>query len=438
VQLAFPSLVASPHRGAGSLAAAVARHAAALRALLSRSRVDPGIDDARAERLRELRRSHPGERIVAFAQFADTVHALYRRLAPMGGVAALTARGAQVAGGTIPRREVLARFSPRKNGGREPHCRNRIDLLLTTDLLSEGLDLSDASIVVHLDLPWTPARLEQRVGRSRRLGAPHARTLVHAIAPPAGAEELLELERRLRAKLGAMARATGLAGAVLPSLAAPTGSEPAAARQREEVQRVLREWRGQADCITGSATPFVAAGRADGSALIILAREGGRFVLAGAIEGAEPSEDPAALTPALLLASCAESAALPAELHQQIIREAELWLTRRHAAAAAGGASVFRAPSRRAALQRIAAITGRAMHHRRAVIAPLAATARRVVTTPFGIGAERILEALAEAPLADEAWLRALREFGAIHAAPAAASTDAMTELVAAIVIRTR
>ena len=437
VQLAFPSLVAGAHPGSAELANAVRRHAAALRALLARTRDDPGVDAARAARISELRAAHPGERIVAFAQFADTVHALYGRLAPAGAVAALTARGARVAGGTLSRQEVLARFSPRRNGGVAPHRRDRIELLLTTDLLSEGLDLSDASIVVHLDLPWTPARLEQRVGRSRRLGAPHARTLVHAFAPPAGAEQLLEVERRLRKKLGAMARATGLAGAVLPSFGAPVEVEPAAARQREEVHRIMRSWRRTRIDEAEEPPPVIATGSGASKATIILARARGGMVLAGALGGDDPSEDTAALIPALQAVSRATAIDPPAAIRQRAVRDAELWLTRRQAGEAAGGASVFQAPSRRTALHRIAAITGRAMHHRRALIAPLAATARRVITTPFGIGAERILDTLAEAPLADEAWLRALREFGAIHAGGGNASplASAATELLAMILV---
>src|SRR5688572_10824059 len=81
---------------------------------------------------------------------------------------------------------------------RTPRVRaERIDLLLSTDVLSEGVGLQDASVVVHLDLPWTPARLEQRTGRIARLGSRHATVAVYAIAPPASAEAPLDVERRL-------------------------------------------------------------------------------------------------------------------------------------------------------------------------------------------------------------------------------------------------
>ena len=46
----------------------------------------------------------------------------------------------------------------------EPHCR----LFLSTDSGSTGLNLQNANVVVNLDLPWNPARLEQRIGRAWR------------------------------------------------------------------------------------------------------------------------------------------------------------------------------------------------------------------------------------------------------------------------------
>ena len=72
--------------------------------------------------------------------------------------------------------------------------------MITTDLLSEGVNLQGASVIVHLDVPWTPAGLEQRVGRAARMGSRHACVHVHGIAPPAAAERLLTLERRLARK----------------------------------------------------------------------------------------------------------------------------------------------------------------------------------------------------------------------------------------------
>ncbi len=46
----------------------------------------------------------------------------------------------------------------------------RLRLLVATDAASEGLNLQALGTVVNLDLPWNPARLEQRVGRVKRIG----------------------------------------------------------------------------------------------------------------------------------------------------------------------------------------------------------------------------------------------------------------------------
>ena len=46
----------------------------------------------------------------------------------------------------------------------------RLDILVATDLASEGLNLQRASRVVHYDLPWNPVKLDQRNGRARRFG----------------------------------------------------------------------------------------------------------------------------------------------------------------------------------------------------------------------------------------------------------------------------
>ena len=45
-----------------------------------------------------------------------------------------------------------------------------LDVLVATDVASEGLDLQAAGVVVHYDLPWSPVRLDQRNGRIHRIG----------------------------------------------------------------------------------------------------------------------------------------------------------------------------------------------------------------------------------------------------------------------------
>jgi len=167
-QLAFPELAVSDAAvSAEAMLSAIEEHTRALRELMSTLGDSPDPDVERAALLMSLVRAHSGERLIVFTEFADTAARIFALVSPTVRAALLTHRGGRVAGGTISRNDILARFAPRAIVSPA----DRIDLLVTTDLLSEGVNLQSASVVVHLDLSWNPARLEQRVGRLRRLGA---------------------------------------------------------------------------------------------------------------------------------------------------------------------------------------------------------------------------------------------------------------------------
>ena len=55
----------------------------------------------------------------------------------------------------------------------------QLDVLVATDMASEGLNLQRAGVVIHYDLPWNPVKLDQRNGRAYRIG--QTRTSVRAI-----------------------------------------------------------------------------------------------------------------------------------------------------------------------------------------------------------------------------------------------------------------
>src|ERR1019366_7091035 len=101
--------------------------------------------------------------------------------------------------GRRPRADILrALAAPSLAQPRAAH--DAVSLVIATDLLSEGVNLQGAGVVVHLDIPWTPAGLEQRVGRAARLGSARTRVHVYGIAPPRSAERVLALSRRLAEK----------------------------------------------------------------------------------------------------------------------------------------------------------------------------------------------------------------------------------------------
>ncbi|MDP9266358.1 MAG: DEAD/DEAH box helicase, partial [Chloroflexota bacterium] len=343
VQLAFPQLIASPVEQPQSFLPRVRAHLAAVRMLLGIVRSDSAVDASRARALAELCERHPGEKMLAFSQYTDTVHALFGALRHMGGVAALSARGARVASGRLTRQEALARFAPRAMGCEPPPVAERIGLLLTTDLASEGLNLHDASVIVHLDLPWTPARLEQRVARSRRIGALHSRTRSYAFAPPAAPETVLRVERRLRGKLRTMEEVIGVGGTLLPATnedAASSASRGGAssAQLREHLNQLLEGWRADRFEVAsvhsaGNEFPHVASVRAQQRAVLALVIDGGVPVLAGAMESNALCEEMSVVIESLELMAGAD-ATLGDDARVDALGRVERWLAQRGGARA--------------------------------------------------------------------------------------------------------
>jgi hypothetical protein len=139
----------------------------------------------------------------------------------------------------MARDEVLARFAPVSRGARPPHAREQIRLLLTTDVISEGVNLQDAGVIVHLDVPWTAARLAQRVGRIARVGSPHEVVHAYAIAPPRAAASVLALERRISRKRGIAARAAGGGTRFAELLGGRSASSDSPAESRARIVRML-------------------------------------------------------------------------------------------------------------------------------------------------------------------------------------------------------
>ncbi len=79
-----------------------------------------------------------------------------------------------------------------------------IDILIATDVLSEGQNLQDADMVVNYDIHWNPVRLIQRIGRVDRIGSPNDTIKVLNIWPAENINEYLKLQSRIEDKMVAM------------------------------------------------------------------------------------------------------------------------------------------------------------------------------------------------------------------------------------------
>ena len=78
---------------------------------------------------------------------------------------------------------------------------NKFDILISTDVLAEGVNLHRANVLINYDLPWNPTRIMQRVGRINRIGSKYPEIFVYNFFPAAATKKHLSLEQRINEKL---------------------------------------------------------------------------------------------------------------------------------------------------------------------------------------------------------------------------------------------
>ena len=126
-----------------------------------------------------------GQKVLVFTEFADTARYLKRQLDEAGieGVVQLDSASKG------NRAQVIKRFSPFYNGSSSAALEDagiqEIRVLISTDILSEGLNLQDASRMINYDIHWNPVRLMQRIGRVDRRMNPEIERRILAQHPQA-------------------------------------------------------------------------------------------------------------------------------------------------------------------------------------------------------------------------------------------------------------
>ncbi len=162
-------------------------------------------DEKLAALIKLLKQTHPNDKVLIFTQFADTVRYLADNLAA-GNIAKVSG----VTGQSKDPTELAGRFSPVSSGKRDRISpENELRVLIATDILSEGHNLQDCSIIVNYDLPWAIIRLIQRAGRVDRIGQKAKKILCYSFLPTEGVEQVINLRGRLRQRLQENAEVVG-------------------------------------------------------------------------------------------------------------------------------------------------------------------------------------------------------------------------------------
>ncbi|MDI6802887.1 MAG: helicase-related protein [Bacteroidota bacterium] len=160
------------------------------------------------------------KKVIIFTQYRDTARYLYKQLKAKGldDIEELDSTSKK------DREIVIKRFSPYYNCSEEEvqkYLNQPIRILISTDILSEGLNLQDANLLINYDLHWNPVRLMQRIGRVDRrldpkiekmLGRENCVVRFWNFLPPDELDELLDLYQRVSGKLLRISKTLGIEG----------------------------------------------------------------------------------------------------------------------------------------------------------------------------------------------------------------------------------
>ena len=184
-------------------------------------------------------------KVLIFSYYADTVDWIFEylqeqfdndpSLRPYRG-RLVAVKGDESSAG-MDREEAVFRFAPESSEA-PPGMTDDFDVMVTTDVLAEGMNLQQCRHIINYDLPWNPMRLVQRHGRIDRIGSPHEDVYMGCFFPDANMEVLLELETRIRRKVAQAAATVGMEHEVIPGAAT---SDQVFAETREEIEKLRAE-----------------------------------------------------------------------------------------------------------------------------------------------------------------------------------------------------
>lgn len=205
--------------------------------------------DSKLRKLKELIANkamypiNPGnKKILIFSAFADTAAYLYRELGPSLAAAGLHtgvitggSSGAKTTLGTgYDFGQIMAMFSPVSKhrdqimGGES----GDIEVLIGTDVISEGQNLQDCDTVINYDIHWNPVRIIQRFGRVDRIGSKNDVIQLINFWPDISLDEYINLKDRVENRM----RIANLAGTGDDNVLDPNSAE--ATYRREQLRKL--------------------------------------------------------------------------------------------------------------------------------------------------------------------------------------------------------
>lgn len=133
---------------------------------------------------------NPEQKLVVFSESVDTIDYLRRRInRPDVLVVSAKNRGA------------LFKTIRENFDANYKHRRDDYHILLTTDVLAEGVNLHRSNVIVNYDTPWNSTRLMQRIGRVNRIGSRSKHIYNYVFYPSGEGNKVINLNQIVLSKI---------------------------------------------------------------------------------------------------------------------------------------------------------------------------------------------------------------------------------------------
>ena len=158
-----------------------------------------GKDDSKFAKFNDIlkhelfKKSHnPGQKLVIFSESVDTVEYLQRRI-DRDDVLVITAANRNKLFRTIQENfDANYKKSSRKDD---------YNIIITTDVLAEGVNLHRSNIIVNYDTPWNSTKLMQRIGRVNRIGSEGKEIYNYVFYPSREGDKVIKLKQIALSKI---------------------------------------------------------------------------------------------------------------------------------------------------------------------------------------------------------------------------------------------
>ena len=149
-------------------------------------------EDPKLDTFKEVLKKNKGKKVVVFTESKQTAMYLEKNLKSFKVLCVHGSNRNKLK--DIIRENFDANYDEKKK-------KDDFDVIVTTDTLSEGVNMHRSNIIYNYDIPWNATRLMQRIGRINRIGTKHNKIYINNFIPSAQSDKLIELSKKAYVKL---------------------------------------------------------------------------------------------------------------------------------------------------------------------------------------------------------------------------------------------